>query len=221
MRKSLDHARLGHCLQRRARLAQLHAAALDAADTEALADELVDVDSARDDVAARFASLDRDAVLALHRLERLGRDQRQRSARLRFVEVVAIALEPAACMRAHGVDRLGQLAVLGCDVDALDPTVHRREPSSPSASARGLDRHDVAGCEVARDLGADRLAVDGVVSGRARLAASLAARGAAPAFADDREAAILEDAELADDAVAAAVHAVAAGAQPQAVALDT
>src|SRR3954451_3226560 len=91
----------------------------------------------------------------------------------------------------------------------------------PSASARGLDRHDVAGCEVARDLGADRLAVDGVVSGRARLAAALAARGAAPAFADDREAAILEDAELADDAVAAAVHAVAAGAQPQAVALDT
>src|SRR4051794_29037167 len=90
----------------------------------------------------------------------------------------------------------------------------------PSASARGLDRHDVAGCEVARDLGADRLAVDGVPSGRARLASALAARGAAPPFADDREAAMLEDAQLADDPVAATMRALAAGARSQPVALD-
>src|SRR3954452_10130231 len=90
----------------------------------------------------------------------------------------------------------------------------------PSASARGLDRHDIAGCEVARDLCADRLAVDGVVSGRARLAAALAARAAPPPSSDDREPAILEDAELADDAAAAVLHAVASGAQAQAVALD-
>src|SRR3954469_21840079 len=90
----------------------------------------------------------------------------------------------------------------------------------PSASARSLDRHDVAGREVARDLGADRLAVDRVPSGGARRAAALAARAAAPPFADDREAAIFEHAQLADDPVAAAMRALAAGPQPQPVALD-
>src|SRR4051794_3896811 len=106
MRQPLDHTRLRHLLQRRARLAKLDAVALDLADAEALADELVDVDATRDDVAPRLARLDRDAVLALHRLDRLGGDQRQRRPGRSVVEEVAVALEAAARERTDRLDRL-------------------------------------------------------------------------------------------------------------------
>src|SRR5919198_92060 len=92
--------------------------------------------------------------------------------------------------------------------------------ASPSAATRCLDRDDVPRREVAGELRAGRLAVDEVPAGRAGRAASLSLRGVRAALADDREAAVLERAQLADDAVSAAVLAVAARAEPEAVALD-
>src|SRR6266540_1659925 len=52
MREAFDDARLREALEVRARLAQLDADAFDGADAEALADERVEVDAAREDVAA-------------------------------------------------------------------------------------------------------------------------------------------------------------------------
>src|SRR5690349_10007896 len=96
MREAFDDSRLGHPLQLGARLAQLDAEAFDVADAEALPDELVDVDTARDDVAAGFPRLNRDPVLTLHRLHRFGGDERQGRAGRRFaVEEVPVAFEPA------------------------------------------------------------------------------------------------------------------------------
>ena len=68
-------------LERRARLAQLDADALDVADAEALADELVQVDAAREDVAPALGRAELDAVLGGALRERLGRDQRDRATR--------------------------------------------------------------------------------------------------------------------------------------------
>src|SRR5919198_1667411 len=101
--EALDHARLRHRLEVGARLAELDTLAFDVSDAEALADEVVHVDTAGDDVAARLARLDGDAVLALHRLDRFGRDQRDRSpGRGLAVVEVAVALEAAAGERPHG-----------------------------------------------------------------------------------------------------------------------
>src|SRR5204863_10101875 len=78
VREPFDDSGLRHRLQGGARLAELGALSFDAADTEPLVDQLVDVDSARALVAPRFTRLDRDSVLPLQRLDRLGGDQRQR-----------------------------------------------------------------------------------------------------------------------------------------------
>src|SRR5690349_7971581 len=81
------------------------------------------------------------------------------------------------------------------------------------AAARGLDRDDVAGREVARELRADRLAVHEVAPGLAGCSPALTLRRMRTAFADDGEAAVFEHAQLADDAVAAAVPAASARLQ--------
>jgi hypothetical protein len=58
MDEGLDHAGLRHRLEVRARLAELDPCAFDVADAEALADELVHVDPACEDVAPRRSRLD-------------------------------------------------------------------------------------------------------------------------------------------------------------------
>src|SRR5689334_17915461 len=92
--------------------------------------------------------------------------------------------------------------------------------ASPSAAARRLDRDDVAGGDVTGQLRGGGLAVDEVAAGGAGCSTPLAPRCVHAALADDREAAVLEHAQLAHDAVATAVRAAAAGAEPQPVALD-
>jgi hypothetical protein len=82
-----------------------------------------------------------------------------------------------------------------------------------SAATRRLDRHDVTGFEVAGHLRRQALAVQGVAPHGAGLAAALSLRRMLAALADNREATGLEDAELADDAVATVVSARAPGAE--------
>src|SRR5581483_4903377 len=104
-----------HRLQMLARLAQLDAVALDVADTELLADEIVQLHAAHGDLPARLAHAEPDV------LDVLGLDERQRLPGLRAVGVeVPVALEPLASERPHGVDRLQRSRFLRPDVDCLD-----------------------------------------------------------------------------------------------------
>src|SRR6478672_6592892 len=66
-----------HPLQPRARLCQPLAVARDLAHFEAPADQCVEIDAARDDVAPGVRGVQFDAVLLLERLDRLGLDQGQ------------------------------------------------------------------------------------------------------------------------------------------------
>src|SRR2546421_581795 len=135
VREPFDDARLCERLQVRAGFAELDSAALHITDAETLADEAVDIDTAREHVSSRCRSLEALLRLAFERFECLGSDQRQR-------------------------------ATLRC-------------------------------------------------------AAVRTARGMPSALGDDRKTCRLEHAELANDTVATAVSAVAAGGQTQPVALDT
>src|SRR5436190_7499187 len=92
--------------------------------------------------------------------------------------------------------------------------------ATPSTPARRLDRDDVTAREVACDLRAHGFAVHRVATERAGRTAMLTLRRLGAALADDRETAVLEHAELTDDAVAPALRAAAAGAEPEPVALD-
>ena len=206
--QSLDHAGLRQRARGLAGLAQLDADALDVADAEALADERVQVDAAREDVAARLGGADLDAVLGLQAFERLGLDQRERLARLRSVlEVVAVAGEPFAGVRRDAFDRRGSsLRRPDVDLARLCPAMRESLAAVPAA-ARRLDRHDVAGAQLGRDLRRQLAAVEEVASRRAVAAAVGSAWRARAALAQDREAAVLEHAQLAHDAVAAAVRA--------------
>src|SRR5262249_19035372 len=97
VQEALDHAGLRHRLEAGARLAQRDAFALDGTDAEALADERVQVDAAREDVAPRLGRRQLESVLRREALERLRGDQRQRLPRLgAALEVVAVADEPLA-----------------------------------------------------------------------------------------------------------------------------
>ena len=75
------------------------------------------------------------------------------------------------------------------------------------AAARGLDADDVAGVQLARQLRRLLLAVDEGSAARAVLPAGAARRGVASALGEHREPAVLEHAQLAHDAVAAAMRA--------------
>ena len=100
MDELVDDPRAGHRLEVQARLAELDADALDVADQEALADEVVQPHAANDDLPARLRARQPDV------LERLGLDQRQRPAGpLALRAEVAVALEPAPGDGAHEVDR--------------------------------------------------------------------------------------------------------------------
>ena len=113
MRKPLQHPGLGELLQVGARLAQAVAAALGLAHHEAPADQVVEGEAARHDVAAGLPRPQFDAVLARERLDRLGLDQRDVPARLAILgerpaaREVAVALEPAAGDRGGLGDALG------------------------------------------------------------------------------------------------------------------
>ena len=89
MQKLVDDPRPRQRLQVQARLAELDAEALDAADREPLADEVVEAHAADDDLPPRLRPGQADV------LEHLGLDQRQRPARAGSVRAeVAVALEP-------------------------------------------------------------------------------------------------------------------------------
>ena len=94
----LDHAGARHALERRARLAELDADALDVADAEALADERVQVDPAREHVAAAFGGVEIgipvSAAPSSSASAAISVSARPGGA---VVEEVAVALEPAAC----------------------------------------------------------------------------------------------------------------------------
>src|SRR5258708_4726749 len=101
-----DHAGLRQLPEARARFAELDPDAFDAADAEGAADQRVQVDAAREDVAARLGGGHLDAVLGCHRLECLGGDQRQRNAGLRTgLEVVAVADQSLARVGLGALDR--------------------------------------------------------------------------------------------------------------------
>jgi len=111
----LDDPRPRHRLEMPARLAELHAEALDLADAEALADERVEVDAARRHLPPRRASrqADRLDVLSLHECQRLTRLGAA-------VAKVAISVEAFAGDGADGVDRPKLAAFIGAEVDRFD-----------------------------------------------------------------------------------------------------
>src|SRR4051794_11692176 len=92
--------------------------------------------------------------------------------------------------------------------------------ATPSASTRRLDRHHVAGGHVARDLRGQRLAVEEIRTASSGRATALALRRVRASLADDRESAVLEHSQRANDAVAAGVATLAARAAAKPIALD-
>jgi hypothetical protein len=131
MHERLGHTWLCHRLEMRAGLTELDPLALDVADAEALADELVDVDPAREHVAARCGRLDRDVALERNRIHRFGRDQCHPSPRRRvavFPEVT-VAFETASGVRTDALDRSRELARLGRDEDRFDVSAHGLDPT--------------------------------------------------------------------------------------------
>src|SRR5207247_1318541 len=92
-------------------------------------------------------------------------------------------------------------------------------PTAPAA-AGSLDGDDVAAPQLSRHLPGQGLAVQEVSPGRTARSAALARRPVPSPLADDRDATVFEDPELADDAVAAAVPPCTARAESQPVALD-
>src|SRR6187551_2592785 len=98
------------------------------------------------------------------------------------------------------------------------------EPSLPggseTATAGGFDADDVVHCQVACDLCGQLFVVDEVAARRACLAPLGALGRVLSSLGDQREAAGLEDAKLADDSVPAAVAPGAAGADPELVPHD-
>src|SRR5262245_45459731 len=105
-------------LQVEAGLAELDAEALDRADHEALADEVVQPHAADDDLTPGLHARQRDV------LERFRLDQRQRSSPpLAVGTEVAVTLEAAARDRPHEVDRTERLR--RPDVDLLDGACRR------------------------------------------------------------------------------------------------
>jgi hypothetical protein len=122
-----DHARLRHRLEVRAGLAELDAFAFDIADAKALADKLVYVDPAREDVAPRCCRLDRQVPVLRDGIHRFGCDQRDRASRRRVAlgPVVTVALESASRIGTDPLDRSRQVAPLSGDENRFDLPAHR------------------------------------------------------------------------------------------------
>jgi hypothetical protein len=96
---------------------------------------------------------------------------------------------------------------------------HAASLATPEATTSGrFDSEDVSSGKLDGGLRWELVSVEEVPSGRARFA-PLGAGGSVPAaLAEDGGAAVLERLELADDAVAASVQALAARAEPELVA---
>src|SRR5207244_2962797 len=90
-----------------------------------------------------------------------------------------------------------------------------------AATSRRLDRDDVAGSQVARRLGRQRGAVEEVPARCGRVSSAFAPRCVRAALADDRDAAVLENAQLAHDSVTAATSPRPTRTEAQRVALDS
>src|SRR5919201_1747033 len=92
--------RLAGCLgQVLARLTEARALAEDFADPEAAADELVEADAPRREVAPRLAGRELDSVLARQVLDHFGLDQRQVTADAKVGRVVSAAEGIAVTLR--------------------------------------------------------------------------------------------------------------------------
>src|SRR5215831_7949326 len=88
-----------------------------------------------------------------------------------------------------------------------------------AASSRRLDRDDVAGRELGARLRRQLRAVQQAPPGRARLAATGATRLVRAPLGEDREPAVLEHPQLADDAVSPAPPPATPGVGAERVAL--
>src|SRR6266404_7245479 len=108
----LDDAGAGHLLQVPARLADLDARALDVADPEPLADQVVDPDAAHDHLAAGLRAGEADI------LQDLRLDQRQAVARVTMIAEVPVADQPLPGDRRHRGHRGDGVA--RADVDRFD-----------------------------------------------------------------------------------------------------
>ena len=95
-----------------ARLAEARSLAKDLADREAPADELVQANTARRDIAPCLSRRERDPVLVLQGFDDLGLDERQVPADAQVVRVVASAERVAIPLEAdatRGLDRIESL----------------------------------------------------------------------------------------------------------------
>jgi len=134
----LDDPRPGQLLQMPTRLAEFDAGALDVADPETPADQIIEPYSPDDHLAARLRPGQ------AHVLQRLGLDQCQRLARLRATGAeVPISPEPFTRQRRNRPDRHERLA--GADIDLLDS----HEPIM--APAAGLAKPITGQCVAAAD----------------------------------------------------------------------
>src|SRR5215213_8351933 len=101
------------------------------------------------------------------------------------------------------------------------PADSRSTQRRPVAAAAGrLDPEHVARDQVTRHLRGELRVVEEVAPSGSRSTAALALGRVPPPLADDRGAARLENADLADDAVAAAARPLSARPEPEPVALD-
>jgi hypothetical protein len=131
----LDDSRPGELLQMPARLAQLDAGALDIADPEPPADQIIEPHSPDDHLAARLRPGQ------AHVLQRFGLDQRQRLARLRAAGAeVPVSPEPFTRQRRNRPDRHERLA--GADIDLLDS--HKPIMAAAAALANPITGQQVA-----------------------------------------------------------------------------
>src|SRR5437667_4246158 len=95
----------------------------------------------------------------------------------------------------------------------------RRLPAAAAATG-SLDRDHVARAEADRDLGRQRPTVHEIASGLAVATTLRAVWRTRAALAEDRQAGLLEDAQLAHDAVSTSMRTVAAASESQRVPLD-
>src|SRR5438067_9546473 len=108
----------------------------------------------------------------------------------------------------------------GGSTASAEPRLVAVPDASEAAAAGGLDAHEVARLQVQRGLPRDGLAVHEVAPGCAGLAAPCPQRSPPTPLADERQAAGLQHAQLAHDAVSASVEAHPTRARPELVPLD-
>ena len=162
---------------------------------------------------SRAAALARPLHGSFHAL--LGGGLRDRARYGRFRPRLASA-RPLAAGRGGVPRRRGRRAAARAKA-AARASAHALLAEPPAAGS--LDPDDVAGGQVTCHLGGQLLAVQEIAPGSARQAALGSLRAMGPPLRDHREAAGLEDAELPDDPVAAAVSPRSAGLHAKLVAL--